>query len=103
MLGTAGSGPVAGACCTTESSPAGVREGSHSGRNVEITNSTATATVAACAKMSQRRTMEGPPVYGKSLEDLSAYSRNRGHLQGPPLESPTFALSRCRLITTPSP
>jgi hypothetical protein len=57
VLGTAGSGPVAGACCTTESCPEGVRDGSHSGRNVEITNSTATATVAACAKISQRRTM----------------------------------------------
>jgi hypothetical protein len=30
------------------------RAGSHSGRKVDTTNSSATATVVACAKMSQR-------------------------------------------------
>ena len=35
------------------------RIGSHSGRKVATTNITATATVAACAKMSQSLCMEG--------------------------------------------
>jgi hypothetical protein len=54
MRAAVGSGPVVGACCTTASCEL-ARAGSHSGRKVETTNSTATATVAACAKMSQSR------------------------------------------------
>src|ERR1043165_163826 len=55
VVGALAAGGAAGAA--TLGMPA--REGSHSGRNVEITNSTATATVVACAKVSQSRNMGG--------------------------------------------
>src|SRR5262245_36322228 len=101
MCAAVGRGPVVVpsvcACCTATCEPA--RLGSHSGRKVDTTKSTATATVAACAKISQRRYMEGAASIRNSLENLSVYDRNRGHLRGCWLESHTFPA----LITTPSP
>src|SRR3954466_14087587 len=47
-------------------------DGSHSGRNVETTKSTATATVAACEKTSQRRNHMGVRSIQKSPSKLSA-------------------------------
>src|SRR5688572_25197598 len=70
-----GSGPVVAACCTTASG-APARVGSHSGRKVETTNRTATATVAACAKMSQRRYIEETRVYKNSLKIQSFRGEN---------------------------
>jgi hypothetical protein len=44
-------------CVIDKGACAPAREGSHSGRKVVTTNSAATAMVAACEKMSQRRYM----------------------------------------------
>src|SRR4029078_1893413 len=43
--------------------------GSHSGRKVDTTNSMATGNVAARAKISQRRSSVGAPVYGNFLQN----------------------------------
>src|SRR6185503_2408832 len=103
MRTAVGSGPVVGACCTTATCEP-TRDGSHSGRKVETTNSAATAMVAACAKMSQRRYMGmRNGSIRNSLEYLVVYERNRGHLQRPSLQSPTFTLPASGPKTTPSP
>jgi hypothetical protein len=68
-----GAGALAlGVVVGTETIEAPPREGNHSGRNVETTNSAATATVVACAKMSQSRRMGRREVYENSLENISA-------------------------------
>src|SRR5688572_787788 len=59
MLATVGSGPAEGAWWITGAAAEPLRAGSHSGRKVETTNRIATATVAACAKMIQRRYIYG--------------------------------------------
>src|SRR6266850_880377 len=59
---------VGGALCRIGAGA--LRGGSHSGRKVETTKSTATATVAACAKMSQRRSIRGGgQLYENLLEN----------------------------------
>src|SRR5690348_9066258 len=65
--------------------------GSHSGRKVDTTNSTATAIVAACAKISQRRSSMGAASIRKFPSKLSGYALNHGHWKSAPLQSRAFA------------
>src|SRR5215213_8223729 len=99
-LAAEGSGPAVGACCT--SAPGALRAGSHSGRNVDTTKSTATATVAACAKMIQRRYIEKASIRNSSA-NLGVYRRIRRLFQHLSLESHTLRRPAHLAKSLPSP
>src|SRR5512138_2199322 len=88
--------PAGAALCTIGTGA--VRCGSHSGRNVDTTNSAATAIVAACAKMGQRRRMGDRGIIRKFHSKPSAYERNRGQARSASLKSLAFAPSRKNAI-----